>query len=406
MRRYLHLIILVLFVSACGQDDGVVRIRIWHQKIGTERAFFENVVDRYNQEHTDRRIEILYRENEDLRNLFIMASVGGQGPELVFGPSDNVSVFAITGAIMPLDTVFDASFLDAFTEDGLISWEDQLWMVGDQVGNHLTFVYNIELLPTPPETTDQMIAVLDSLSDPDGDGTRDLYGMTWNYTEPFYFIPFLTGFGGWMMDEEGNPTLDTPATVQAIRFILDLRDKYQLIPRESDYNVAETLFKEGKSAAIINGPWAWAGYGDAGIDYGLAPIPRISSTGLWSAPLVSAKGYSINANVGPELLPIVREVVRYLTSAEIQMEMALQLATVPVLKDVRRAPELLQNEMLQASIRQIELGRQMPTEPELRQIWDGMRGPYQLVMNGAVTPEEGARLMQREAEKRIADTFL
>jgi arabinogalactan oligomer/maltooligosaccharide transport system substrate-binding protein len=48
----------------------------------------------------------------------------------------------------------------------------------------------------------------------------------------------------------------------------------------------------------------------------------------------------------------------------------------------------------------------MPTAPQLRQIWDGMRGPYQLVMNGAVSAEEGAALMQQEVEKRINDTFL
>jgi arabinogalactan oligomer/maltooligosaccharide transport system substrate-binding protein len=48
----------------------------------------------------------------------------------------------------------------------------------------------------------------------------------------------------------------------------------------------------------------------------------------------------------------------------------------------------------------------MPTAPQMRQIWDAMRGPYQLVMNGQVSAEEGARLMQEQAEKRIADTFL
>jgi arabinogalactan oligomer/maltooligosaccharide transport system substrate-binding protein len=105
-------------------------------------------------------------------------------------------------------------------------------------------------------------------------------------------------------------------------------------------------------------------------------------------------------------LPVVRDVVAFLTSAEMQFAMALELATVPVLDSLRHSPELLQNEDLQASIRQIELSRPMPLEPEMRQIWDGMRGPYQLVMNGAVTPEEGARLMQQEVEKRIADTFL
>ena len=406
-RRALFLVLIpLLFAVGCRPEDDPSRIRLWHQKIGPERAFFEKVIEQYNREHPDRSVEILYRENEDLRNLFIMASVGGQGPDVVFGPSDNVSVYALTGAIMPLDTVFSDSWLDQFTDEGLIRWRNELWMVADQVGNHLTFVYNRDILPQPPETTDEMIALLDEVSDPDDDGERERYGLTWNYTEPYFFIPFLTGFGGWVMDEEGNPTLDTPATVEAIEFILALRDRYELIPRESDYNVAETLFKEERSASIINGPWAWAGYGDAGVDYKLAPLPEVSSTGLRAAPIVASKGYSINANVSAEKLPYVRDLVEYLTRAELQMQMARELATVPVIDSVRRAPELQANEMLQASIRQIEFGRQMPIAPQMRQIWDGMRGPYQLVMNGAVTPEEGAELMQREAEKRIADTFL
>ncbi len=45
------------------------------------------------------------------------------------------------------------------------------------------------------------------------------------------------------------------------------------------------------------------------------------------------------------------------------------------------------------------------TDPD-RQIWDGMKGPYQLVMNGEVSAEEGARQMQANVEKRINDTFL
>jgi maltose-binding protein MalE len=64
------------------------------------------------------------------------------------------------------------------------------------------------------------------------------------------------------------------------------------------------------------------------------------------------------------------------------------------------------NPLLAASLAQVEVARPMPLKPQMRQIWDGMRGPYQLVMNGAVTAERAAFLMQREAEKRIRDTFL
>ncbi len=413
MRYLMHgrlpdLILLVaLVLSACASDDRRIHIKIWHQKIGAERAFFEEAVREYNARHDDRVVEVLYRETEEMRNLFIVASVGGQGPDVVFGPSDNVSLFVLTESILPIDRVMRPEFLSQFSNEGIIEWKGEPWMLADQVGNHLAFVYNTELIPDPPETTDELIDVLRSLTaDDNRDGRIDRYGLTWNYTEPFFFIPFLSGYGGSVMDDQGRPTLDTEATVKAIQFVLDLRDKYGVIPKESDYNVAETLFKEKRAASIINGPWAWDGYATAGVDYFLAPIPRISETGLWAAPYISAKGYSINANVPAERFPYVRDLLEYLTGAEMQTRMAVQLATIPVIDSVRVAPEVRNNPILQASLRQIEVGRPMPLAPEMRQVWDGMRGPYQLVMNGAVSAEEGARLMQREVEKRIRDTFL
>ncbi|HMB92371.1 MAG TPA: hypothetical protein VKP65_16080, partial [Rhodothermales bacterium] len=129
-------------------------------------------------------------------------------------------------------------------------------------------------------------------------------------------------------------------------------------------------------------------------------------TGRWSAPMVAARGYSINANVTDEELPYVRDVIEYLTSAEVQTYAAENLSIVPTRKAVRMSPVVQDNPLLQASLEQVEVGRAMPLEPQMRQIWDGMRGPYQLVMNGAVSAEEGARLMQQEVEKRIADTYL
>jgi len=114
----------------------------------------------------------------------------------------------------------------------------------------------------------------------------------------------------------------------------------------------------------------------------------------------------VNSNVPPEKLPHIRELIEYLTSAEMQVKMVKEIEAIPVHTSLRNIPEVRDNPRLQNMIRQAELARPMPVEPQMRQIWDGMRGPYQLVMNGAVSPEEGARRMQAQVEKLIADTFL
>ncbi|HIL57573.1 MAG TPA: extracellular solute-binding protein, partial [Rhodothermales bacterium] len=249
-------------------------VRIWHQKDAAERAFLEDWAEAYNAGQDSVDVEVLYKETEELRNHYIFAAIGGKGPDLIYGPADNVGMLAITETIRPLDDLVEPALFEAFIDEGLLRYDGRVYGLADQVGNHLTLVYNRDLVETPPATFDELLAVARANTiDEDGDGAKERYGLVWNYTEPFFFIPFLTAFDGWVMDENEQPTLDNAATVKAIEFIKRLRDEEEVIPPTVDYNTAETLFKEGRAAMIINGPWAWAGYGDSGIDYALAPIP-------------------------------------------------------------------------------------------------------------------------------------
>jgi maltose-binding protein MalE len=401
------MLVLALLLSGCNQaSDGRVHVLIWHQKIAGERDLFNEEVARFNAAHPDWVIETLYKENEELRNLFVIGAVAGQGPEIIYGPADNVGVLVTTQTILPLERVFPEEFFSRFTPRGIVSWKGARWLAGDQIGNHLMLVYHTDIVPRPPATLDELISIGQSLTrDMNGDGKMDQYGLTWNYREPYFFIPFLTAFGGWVMDAEGHPTLDNEQTVRAIQFVLDLRDKYKIIPKEGDYEIADMLFKEKRTAMIINGPWSWAGYH---VPNGcmVAPLPVNSANGLWAEPMISAKGYSVNANLPAAKLAAVRSVIDFLTSAEVQTEMAMKLSTTPVERTVVDSPAVRSNSTLTASMRQIEHGRPMPIVPQMRAIWEGMRGPYQLVMNGAITAREAARQMQREAEKNIADSNL
>ena len=74
----------------------------------------------------------------------------------------------------------------------------------------------------------------------------------------------------------------------------------KIVPYECDLNLVNQLFKTGNAAMVINGPWSWGGYLDAGIDIGVTRIPIISETGLWPTPMVAATGYCLNVNVTGE----------------------------------------------------------------------------------------------------------
>lgn len=400
----IFLIIVAGVVAGCRQPQNPNHIIIWHQMRVDERVILEAQLKRFMEANPGVTAEAIYKETEELRSGFIVAAIAGQGPDLVYGPSDQVGPFEIMEIIEPLDTLFEKEYLDKFIPKGLTYYKGKLYQIADKLGNHLTLVYNKDLLPAPPQTDEELIAVGKELTiDKNNDGRIDQYGLCWNYTEPFFFIPFMTGFGGWVMTEEGVPTLDSPGTIQGLKFIRDLRDKHKIIPGEADYNIADALFKDGKSAMIINGDWSWAGYMKAGINIGVAPLPKITSTGLWCAPMISPKGYSLNANVPAEKRPLVIKLLRFLMEPDQQLETATALFTMPTRVEVVQSDFVQNDDILRNSAIQIERGRSMPVVPELRAIWDSMRPAYQAVLGGARTPEVAAKEMQALAIRKIKE---
>jgi maltose-binding protein MalE len=395
-------LVVALGITACSRPhEDPNRLVIWHQKTGAERTFFEEAVAEYNRRYPEDRLVALYREGEEMRNAFIIAAVAGQGPDLVFGPADNVALFAETRVLRPWDEVVSRDFLEKFTSEGLVEWEEKPWLIADQIGNQLMLVYDRQAVAKPPETLEELIALGREATLRSGART-ERYALTWNYAEPYFFIPFLTGFGGWIMDEHGNPTLDTPEMRQALQFILDLRDKYGLIPRYEDYNTANLMFLRRRAAMIINGPWAWADYGVPDRSM-LALLPINEATGLRCRPIVSAKGYALNVNTPESKFDIVRRALTYLTGEEVQLNMATRLFTTPTLKSALTSRAFLDNPVLQLALEQAQHAIPMPVSNRLRYIWDGIREPYRRVFTDNLSPADAARLMQHEAERRIAD---
>lgn len=396
-----------LLVGGCARDKGAAnRIVIWHQMRPDEQVVLHRQLARYMEKHPGIRIEELFKETEMLRSAYVVGALAGQGPDLVYGPSDPVGVYEATRSIRPLEDLFPQSYLSQFDSTSLLWYHGHLYQIADKIGNHLALVYNKKYVQKPPETDKELIDLCKNIQSKYGyvSGRPNVYGLTWNYIEPFFFIPFYTGFGGWVLGPDGiTPALDNKSMVDALNFVRRLRDVEKIVPNEADYEIADALFKDGKAAMLINGDWSWAGYAQKGIDIGIAPLPKITATGLWCAPMTSPKGYSLNINMKAERVPEVVELLRYLLSEECQLETVKTLNTAPTLKALYRSPEILSNENLQNSLLQIARGKSMPVVPQMRAVWDAMRPSYQAVMGGARTPEQAAVDMQAQALRKIRD---
>ena len=399
--------LLSLILAGCGpRRNDPNRVIIWHQMRPDEQVILQRQLARYMKLHPGIVVQELFKETETLRSGYVIAALAGQGPDLVYGPSDPIGVYEATKSIRPLEDLFSAPYLSEFDPMALTSYRGHLYQIADKIGNHLALVYNKKYVRTPPQTDVDLIKLGKSIQHTYGytAGRPNVYGLTWNYIEPFFFIPFYTGFGGWVFELDGvTPSLDNQAMINALNFVRELRDRHKIIPHEADYEIADALFKDGKAAMLINGDWSWSGYAQKGIEIGIAPLPKITATGLWCAPMSSPKGYSINVNVPKEKLPLIVELLKYLLSADNQLETVRALDTAPTRKSLYTLPEVERNEILQNSLLQIARGRPMPVVPEMRAVWDAMRPGYQAVMGGAETPAQAAKEMQALAVRKIRE---
>jgi arabinogalactan oligomer/maltooligosaccharide transport system substrate-binding protein len=145
--------------------------------------------------------------------------------------------------------------------------------------------YNKKLIPAPPKTTDEMIAVGKKLTDK----SKGTFGLVYENANFYYHAAWHLGFGGEVFDASGKPKLNTPPAVQALQFASDLDRKEGITPQEITNVLVTALFNQGKAGMVISGPW-FRGEIDPSVDYGVALLPEISPVKKAARPFMTSEG--------------------------------------------------------------------------------------------------------------------
>ncbi|MBN2018588.1 MAG: extracellular solute-binding protein [Candidatus Cloacimonetes bacterium] len=415
------IILLVLASFGCKREEKEKTVvHLWHQMEPEKRPVLKQVIEEFEENNPDIEVVVLAKGTEELRTGYqAAAAFTGGGPELVYGPMDQIGPFEVMkqknsdiSIIMPMEDLYPEEFYHKFVDQGLVRYKGHIYQIADRLGNHLALVYNKKLfdeagISDPPQTIEEFLQFGQKLTkDTNNDGTIDQWGLVWNYTEPFWFVPFFGGYGGEVFDEDNNPELDSPAAEKAFQLILDMRNKYKIMPPECDYDIADNMFNQGNAAMIINGDWSWNKYiASPHVDFGLARIPYVEETQEWCKPMVSATGYSVNGSAKGEVLEATKLLLKYLTSEEVQLQFVEKFKSIPSLKSLQERPAIANDPVMKISAEQIEVGQLMPIIPEMRAAWDAMRPALQSVISGNMSPKKAAEYQQELCVQKIAEMY-
>lgn len=398
------LVFVMLFVLALGTVSAVaaqdaVNLVVWSQDGDENNVVLQAQFEAWAAENAPgATIEIVQKETEVLRTDLQNAGLAGSGlPDLVLGPNDAIGVFVDAGIIQPLDELFDVSVYPFNL--GAAQVGGATYGIPTNAGNHLMLMYNKSLVEAAPDTWVDLIATAKAVTE----ANPEVQGFAYNLNEPFWFLPFVHGFGGGTYDADGNMVLDSQAWIDAYQFVQDLKFTEQVVPEECDYACANDLFKEGSVAMIINGDWAIGEYLDAeqspalGPDnLGLAPWPALAN-GNRPMPFTAGKFISIPVTVEGDQLAAAVSFVTWLTTDPSAVEaFALGTSRLPAIAEV--TVDAAENPILAESAAALATGMGMPADATLRCMWDSVRPQLEAVMSNSMTPADAAEEAQISAE--------
>ncbi len=324
---------------------------------------------------------------------FLAPLQAGQQPfDVVLAAPALLSSLHAAGQIAPLDRLFPAPFLDDFsavTRSGATA-AGQLWGLPHTAGFHLMLFYNKALVATPPATTDDLLTLNQSLSAAAGPPALGL-----NAFDPLWLTPWLAPNGGWLVDDNGAPTLNSPAMVAALQ--LHQRWLNSIAPAQT-YQEMMAQFGAGKLALMINGDWAIEELSAShGVEWGVAPLPALGQgdAAAPAAPLVLAKYWAISQNAPPERALAAAALLQFISQPERQLAWSAKFGALPTRGAALNDPLITTDAIRRVSAAQLQAGKTVPLGIPPNQLLDAMRPPLSQLLAGSISPAEAAAQMQQ-----------
>ncbi|MDO5031140.1 ABC transporter substrate-binding protein [Corynebacterium sp.] len=288
------------------------------------------IIEAWNEEHPDEKVELkeLAGEADAQRETLVQSLQAGNSDYDVMA-LDVVwtADFAANQWLAPLsgDLEVDTSgLLDATVKSA--TYNDTLYALPQNTNGQLLF-RNTDLVDKAPETFADIQSACEAIKDHTSCLTTQLKqyeGLTVNTAG------FMEGWGGHILDDQGNITVDSPESKEGLQALVDAyKDgtiaKDSTAATEEETNLA---FTEGKTAFAINWPYMYTNAEDKGIKFEVQPLVGKDGVGV-----STLGGYNNGININSEHKATALDFMKFIINEENQKSFA-EASFPPVLASI------------------------------------------------------------------------
>ncbi|MGL5315477.1 MAG: sugar ABC transporter substrate-binding protein [Peptostreptococcaceae bacterium] len=322
---------------------------------------------------------------EDLR----LDGPAGSGADVITIPGDQIGSAVTQGLLKELtvDENTKSMYTDSAMESQIV--DGKVYGLPKAVETQVLY-YNKDLISEDklPTTTDEWLELSKGMVK---DGK---YGLLALWDQIYYAQGVISGYDGYIFgkDANGNFTpqdigLNNEGAVKAVEYISEFYKSGAFPPGiigEQGISTLDSLFTEGKAAAVISGPWNIEPYKEAGINYGVTELPMLPN-GNHMGSLIGVKSYNVSSySKNPEL---AEELVKFLANEENSKARYEITKEVPAVKALAEDEAILSSESEKAVATQSQYADLTPGITEMNSVWEPIDAALQTVATNKAEPK-------------------
>lgn len=321
---------------------------------------------------------------------------GSQLPDVVMLPADRVGSAAKDGLISPLSFMkneeqkYLQSSISAFTYKG------DIYAVPRSMETMVVY-YNQDLIKYPFEHFEDYYKLSKELK------TQGKYGIIGKWDFIYFAYGFLKGYDAYLFGKNADGSLNpkdlgiaTDNAVKATTYLAQVcKDILPTSVLGNDgFGEIENLFNTGKAAAVITGPWELETFAKSGINYGVAPLPRLPN-GKFMTPFLGFRGYAITSKSTNKAL--AEKFLKFINQPKYALERYQAILELPPIHEILTNPLISNDDFANAIAVQALNAEPTPSIPEMALVWD----PMNTAISDIVTGKASAENALNKAKKQI-----
>lgn len=382
---------LMLVTLAHGQSR--TPIVLWHAYGEREERGLSAAISTFEREHPEYDVEVNAIPFGAYASKLEAAIPARRGPDVFIDAHDRLRSYHEARLIRPIGeqspapSEFDPEHLEALTLDGT------LFALPVSIKTAVLFVNEDLVSGTELDSLEALEALRGSLPE-------DVFPLAWDADDAYQFAALLHAYGGELLDSEGRYQFVGARAEQALEHLVRLL-RARVIPEETSYELVRDLFRGGRAATAISGPW-FANELGTELRWSVRALPTASRAGGRAmAPFATVEAVMIAE--GARELEGAQQLARFIAGRDGALVRALEGDHIVASRLAWEDPRLLQRETQLAFRRAAEQARITSTHPHMRSVFVPAERALRNALRGDVTIPDALEGGRRRFEDETRD---